>query len=341
MEEIFERLRTRLTEKRDNLNDWLQASPAGKKGVLLGDYEETAVGEHIHSIEGSIEKADAGELGICTICHEPVETGLLEMDYTASVCLEHLSGEEAVQLEDELELAKSVQKSLLPQQSPAIEGLEIAAFSRPAQFVGGDYFDFLTFDGGFPGLVIADVAGHGVSASLQMAGLQALTRAILPVSQSASEAVSHIHRLFIHNILFTTFVTFFLGAYDAAARRLSYCNAGHNPPLLVRRNADGSLSEGWLKPTGPAIGLIEDTSFVEQTVQLEPGDALILYTDGVIEAENGTRDFYGSERLMHVLRENHPLSSGEVMAAIRESLKGFAADKPLTDDTTFVVCKVL
>jgi sigma-B regulation protein RsbU (phosphoserine phosphatase) len=341
MEEIFERLRNRLSERRGHLNDWLQNSAPDKKEVLLGEQDEKAVGEHIHVLDESIEKVNTGEIGICKICHEPVETALLEVDYTADVCLSHLSGTEADELQNEIELAQNVQKSLLPQEIPPIPGLDSAAFSRPAQYIGGDYFDFINFEDGSPGLIIADVAGHGVSASLQMAGLQALTRAIIPVSESTAEAVSHIHQLFIHNILFTTFVTLFVGAFDSDTRTLTYCNAGHNPPLVIRRNPDGSLNHQLLKPTGAAIGLIEDSIFRQEKVVLQPGDLLLIYTDGVVEAPNQHNILFGQDRLIDTASELLDLPAREVLSRVRETLTTFVGSNSFPDDTTYIICKIL
>jgi len=138
--------------------------------------------------------------------------------------------------------AMTIQKALLPQEIPNIPGLDVAAFSRPAEFLGGDYFDFIDFSADTHGLVIADVAGHGVSASLQMAGLQALARAIIPTSHSPAEVVTHIHNLFRHNIRFTTFVTVFIGAFNPTSSSFTYCNAGHNPPLLLHSIHSQSIS---------------------------------------------------------------------------------------------------
>jgi hypothetical protein len=233
---LLERMREGLLQKQDNLTEWLHATPLGKKKVLLGPSTEQSVHARLDVIDEAISKADSKTLGKCEVCHEVVETELLEVDYTARVCIEHLSKEERHHLESELELAQDVQKMLLPQEVPNIPGLEIAAFCRPAQIVGGDYFDFVDFSNGLHGLVIADVAGHGVSASLHMASIQALLRTLVPVNKSPAEVISQVHKLFIHNIRFETFVTFFIGAFDSSTNKLTYCNAGHLPPLVLRNN---------------------------------------------------------------------------------------------------------
>jgi sigma-B regulation protein RsbU (phosphoserine phosphatase) len=337
---ILERIGAYLIEKRAALGEWLSASPAEKKTVLLASSNQQAVLDHLGAIEQAIEETESGALGICRICGGTVEDELLEVDYTADVCLSHLSAQQIGRLEDELELARTVQKALLPQEVPTIPGLDVAAYSRPAEFVSGDYFDFIDFGAGSHGLVIADVAGHGVSASLQMASFQALTRAIVPASTSPAEVAARIHGLFSHNIHFTTFVTLFIGAYSPATRTLTYCNAGHNPPLVFHPDHSQASIARWLRPTGPAIGLVEVNEFGQAVQTLYPGDLLVLYTDGVIEATDSGDNLFGTERLLQVVERLHDSSPKEVIRGIRETIEEFVVDRPLSDDVTLVVCSI-
>jgi sigma-B regulation protein RsbU (phosphoserine phosphatase) len=337
---ILERMSKGLWQKRDWLTEWLHATPLGKKKVLLGPSTERSVHARMDVIDDAISKADSKTLGKCEVCHEDVETELLEVDYTACVCIEHLSKEERRHLESDLELAQSVQKMLLPQEVPNIPGLEIAAFSRPAQIVGGDYFDFIDFSNGFHGLAIADVAGHGVSASLHMASIQALLRTLVPVNKSPAEVMSQLHKLFIHNIRFETFVTFFIGAFDSSTKTLTFCNAGHQPPLVLHKTKSKKESVEMLRPTGAAIGLIEEAEFGENTIELQKEDLLVLYTDGVTEAVNLQNQEFGRERLATLSRQVNILPVKEVVQEIRQALEEFSEGKPLDDDTTLVVCKI-
>ena len=337
---LLERMRDGLVQKQDNLTEWLHATPLGKKKVLLGPSNEQSVHACLDVIEDAISKADSKTLGKCKVCHEVVETELLEVDYTASVCIEHLSKEERRHLESELELAQDVQKMLLPQEVPNIPGLEIAAFIRPAQIVGGDYFDFVDFSNGLHGLAIADVAGHGVSASLHMASIQALLRTLVPVNQSPAEVMRQIHKLFIHNIRFETFVTFFIGAFDSSTKTLTFSNAGHLPPLVLRNNKSKKESVEMLRPTGAAIGLVEEAKFGEKTIDLQEGDLLVLYTDGVTETMNTENQEFGRKRLEALIRQVERLPVKEVIQKIRLSLEEFSEGKPLADDTTIVVNRI-
>jgi len=331
-------IRDSLLEKRQQVDEWMEAPPE-KRQVQLGPASEEAVQSHLDVIETAVEKADDGTLGICIVCHTPVEAELMEMDYTSNVCLGYMSPEQARSLEMELQLAQTVQRSLLPQEGPDTPLLETAAFTRPAQIVGGDYFDFFRFQDGAHGLAIGDVAGHGVSASLHMASVQALLRTLIPTSQAPSQVVEHVNRLLIHNVRFATFVSLFLGAFDSELYTLAYCNAGHNPPLVYRGGNGGDAI--WLSPTGAAIGLVEDVPFRAETVQLQRGDVLLLYTDGVPEAINGQGEQFGYERLAQTLRGLGGASPREVIQGIRQELDSFTQGGPLTDDVTLVVAKIV
>jgi len=337
---LLERMREGLLQKQDNLTEWLHATPLGKKKVLLGPSTEQSVHARLDVIDDAISKADSKTLGKCEVCHEVVETELLEVDYTACVCIEHLSKEERHQLESELELAQDVQKTLLPQEVPKIPGLEIAAFSRPAQIVGGDYFDFVDFSNGLHGLAIADVAGHGISASLHMASIQALLQTLVPVNKSPAEVMGQLHKLFIHNIRFETFVTFFIGAFDSSTKTLTFSNAGHLPPLVLRKNKSKKESVEMLRPTGAAIGLVEEAEFAEKTIELQKEDLLVLYTDGITEAVNLQNQEFGRKRLETLIRQVERLPVRELIQKIRLSLEEFSEGKPLADDTTIVICKI-
>jgi sigma-B regulation protein RsbU (phosphoserine phosphatase) len=336
----LDRIRQSLLRKRDSLNAWFHSTPPVKKEVLLGPSKEQSVRTRLEVIDDTIAKADSKTLGKCEVCHEEVEKELLEVDYTACVCIDHLSREERRQLEAELELAQSVQKMLLPQEIPNIPGLEIAAFSRPAQIVGGDYFDFIDFSNGLHGLAIADVAGHGVSASLHMAGIQALLRTLVPLNTSPAEVMRQLHKLFIHNIRFETFVTFFLGAFDPASRTFTFCNAGHQPPLLLLKTNGKKDPVDMLWPTAAAIGLVEEAEFSEKTIELQEDDLLVLYTDGITEAVNPHNQEFGRERLIKLSRQVNHTPVKDVVQEIRRSLDEFSGGKPPADDTTLVICKV-
>jgi sigma-B regulation protein RsbU (phosphoserine phosphatase) len=229
---------------------------------------------------------------------------------------------------------------LLPQQAIDIPGMEVAAFSRPATMVGGDYFDFYQFQDGTYGLVIADVAGHGMSASLIMASLQASLRILVPESDSPTKAIERLNRLFYRNINMTNFVSLFLARFDPQTNQLVYCNAGHNPPLLYRAQPDRKASLTWLQPSGAAIGLVEEVEFGTAAVDLLPGDLLLLYTDGVTEATNPVQEEFGQERLADLVAEAPHLAVQDLVQRVRHGLLEFNQGQPLADDITVVACRI-
>lgn len=333
------RINENLSQKRETLIDWLVRTPAPKKQVVLGPSSEGSVQSHLSVINNVLDQSADQTFGMCQVCCEPVEEERLEVDYTTCVCIDHLTEEEKRQLEYDLELAQSVQKTLLPQEIPQIQGMEVAAFSRPTQMIGGDYFDFLTFPGNVPGITIADVAGHGMAASLHMASIQTMLRTMVLTSSSPAEVLRTVNRLFSHNINFTTFVTIFISAYNNADKTITYCNAGHNPPLLVRGAGDAREEISWLEPTGSAIGLVEKAEYQEKQTSFLPGDVLVLYTDGVTEAINDQAEEFGPDRLYQLVATNKSMTAVEIVRIIRDSLSTYSDGQPFADDTTIVVCK--
>jgi sigma-B regulation protein RsbU (phosphoserine phosphatase) len=337
---VLERIRGGLVEKRHALAEWLGAAPPPQRQARLGPAGDGAVRAQIQLIDQALEKAEAGTLGQCQVCCEQVETRLLEMDFTACVCLDHLSEVEQRQLETELELSQEVQRALLPQEPPDIPGVELAAFSRSAQILGGDTFDFLRFRDGAHAIAIADVAGHGVSAGLLMATVQTALRTLVPDSLTPDEVLGRVNRLFNHNTHFTTFVTLFLARLDATGPRLYYSNAGHNPPLLVRSKHNGADGVTWLGPTGAAIGLTEEFRPGVANLDLASGDILVLYTDGVTEAVSPRGQPFGEDGLAAFVRDSAGLTAQELNRRLWRALQEFTGGGPLADDVTVVAIKV-
>ena len=335
---LYDEIQTRLQETRENLTHWAETTANEKRQNQLGPEGEAVLDEHLHVIDTSLEKIEEGTFGICKICHEPVDAELLQVDYTSAVCLGHFSEEEIRQLESELALSQVIQRGLLPQQVPAIDGLNIAAFSRPAQIVGGDYFDFVEFQDGRPGLVMADVSGHGVSAGMFMSSMQTAFHTLVPQSDSPVDVLERLNHLYIHNINFTTFVTIFFGKYDPPTRALSYANAGHSSAYLYRVATNQEI---WLRPTGPAIGLSESFTIRKEEIRLEPGDILLLYTDGITEAADHHGALWGEDNLADIIRQNPDSSAESLIQKILTALKDHTDGSPLADDITLMICKLV
>jgi len=334
--DLYERIQEGLEEKQKEITEFLETAPETEKEICLGT-DENCVETHLHVIETSLEKIDDQTLGVCVVCQGYVDTQLLEMDYTAVVCLDHYSDEERRRLESELELSQVVQRALLPQRVPDIRGVELAAFSRPSEIIGGDYFDFFQFRDGTHGLVIADVSGHGVSAGMLMSSLQTAIRTMAPDANSPAEILERINRFYIHNINFTTFVTVFLAQFDPVTLTLTYVNAGHNPPA-VRRRVNSAIT--WLKPTAPAVGIAEDFHARMETIGFSEGDSLLLYTDGVTEVLNIRNEQFGQERLAELVQQHANRTAPDLLQAVRQAVSAFGGDRPLMDDVTMVALKI-
>jgi phosphoserine phosphatase RsbU/P len=282
-----------------------------------------------NDIQISLQQARENQVGL--------DIELLQLDYTSAVCLGHFSEEELRQLQSELELSQVIQRGLLPQQVPVIEGMNLAAFNRPAQIVGGDYFDFVNFKDRKHGFVMADVSGHGISAGMFMSSLQTAFHTLVPEADSPVDVLERINHLYLQNINFTTFVTIFFGKYDPQTRTLSYANAGHSSAYLYRVATDQEI---WLRPTGPAIGLTEGFTIHRTDIKLEPGDILLLYTDGITEATNPQGIFWGEDRLAEIIRRNADSSAERLIQKIVMALKHHMNGSPLDDDVTLLISKV-
>ena len=334
--DLYERIQEGLEEKQKEIVEFLETAPEPEKEICLCD-DENCVETHLEVIETCLEKIEDHTLGVCVVCHGYVDAQLLEMDYTAAVCLDHYSEEERRRLESELELSQVVQRALLPQRVPVIRGVELAAFSRPSEIIGGDYFDFFQFRDGTQGLVIADVSGHGVAAGMLMSSLQTAIRTMAPEVDTPAEILERINRFYIHNIHFTTFVTVFMACFDPATLTLTYVNAGHNPPAVRRRASEEII---WLKPTAPAIGLAENFYARTETIGFSEGDSLLLYTDGITEVLNLGNEQFGQERLAELVHQHADRPAPDLLQAVRQAVSAFGGNRPLVDDVTMVALKI-
>jgi sigma-B regulation protein RsbU (phosphoserine phosphatase) len=234
--------------------------------------------------------------------------------------------------ERELEDVEAVQRGFLPKEIPQLAGYEISGAWLPARVVGGDYFDVHAFSEIKLAMSIADVSGKGMSAALLMSNLQAALRATASEQIPPEQVCAKVNRIICDNVSPGRFITAFYGLLDASRNRLVFTNAGHNTPILARR--DGSwlrLGEG-----GPPLGLFPDWSYGRGEVQLAAGDRLVLFTDGVTEASSAAREEFGEERLVAVLLENRHLSAGELQKRILAEVAKFSGGR-FEDDATLVV----
>jgi sigma-B regulation protein RsbU (phosphoserine phosphatase) len=243
---------------------------------------------------------------------------------------------QARQLETENEQAlaeaREIQQELLPTEIPQIPGYEISGAWKPARLVGGDYFDVLEFGQDRVALCIADVVGKGMPAALLMSNLQAAIKAVALDSLLPQELCAWLNRFMCSNTAPDKFITFFYGLIDAAQRKLVYSNAGHNSPILRRR--DGSsirLPEG-----GVALGIFPEWRYEAGEAELAPGDRLVLFTDGVTEAMSPQGEEFGEERLLALLNAAPEAGAAEIQERILRAVTEFSGSE-LHDDATLIV----
>jgi phosphoserine phosphatase RsbU/P len=232
----------------------------------------------------------------------------------------------------EFEEARLIQRGLLPTTTPRLPGLELASSWQPANGVGGDCFDMLTFGTGAMGVYIADVAGKGVPAALLMSNLQAAVRAFAQEGAAPGSVATNVNRLLCRNMASGRFVTFCYARIDLAAGKLTYANAGHNPPLLVR--ADGTIEK--LAPGGTVLGVFAESTYEQGDFPLNKKDRLIFYTDGITEGRNPAGDEFGEDRLAASALQHRALGADEMLAAMLRDVEGFNAGV-YEDDATLIV----
>ncbi|HBB98689.1 MAG TPA: hypothetical protein DC054_25180 [Blastocatellia bacterium] len=244
---------------------------------------------------------------------------------------------EKQRLETQLEVARQVQLQLLPARDPQLEGFEISAYNFPTEEVSGDYYDWVRIYDDQIGVVIADVSGKGVPAALLMAFLRASLRAATHIGYAPHISMSKVNYLLWESIERNQFVTAFYGILDATNRTLSYSNAGHNPPLLMK--VDGTVR--FEERGGVPLGMFRDSRYYEYFETIEPGEVFVLYTDGVTEAMNSTDEEYGRDRLVTAVRACRELPAREMIDFIHRDLMAWTEGRGSNDDVTFFIIKAL
>ncbi|MGI9165447.1 MAG: SpoIIE family protein phosphatase [Pyrinomonadaceae bacterium] len=287
----------------------------------------------LQEVDAALLLMDQGTYGLCDVCHDPVESERLIANPLTRLCIDHLTSKEQRALEDDLALAARIQSGLLPQPSQKIDGWEIAYHYQPAGIVSGDYCDLIGSDDQSLLFVLGDVSGKGVAASMLMAHLQAMFRTLISINLPLEEIVERASRVFCESTLPTHYATLVCGNANTSGA-LEICNAGHLPPLLLR---DGSVRS--IAATGLPVGVFCNEHFSVNRFQMDKGDTLFLYTDGLSEALDGAGSEYGVERLSAFLTENHGLAPKDLISTCVSEVDSFRLRRPITDDVTLMAIK--
>ncbi|UCF36292.1 MAG: SpoIIE family protein phosphatase [Acidobacteriota bacterium] len=256
-------------------------------------------------------------------------------------CLERIAERlgRTTEADPDLQRAEETQARLFPQTLPVLESLEDAGACVPARRVGGDYYDFLSLGGDRLGLALADVSGKGLSAALLMASLQGRLQSSAVTAPSVGNLVRGLNRAMCASTDSGRFVTLFYGVYSDQSRILTYTNAGHNPAVLVRPDGSWQPEVKELTSNSIVIGVFPDAGYAEESIVIEPGDYLVLYTDGVTEAMDGAGSEFGLDRLKESIVENLGDTPAELCHKLKCEVMDYSGGEGLHDDLTLVVAR--
>lgn len=316
--------------------NYTRDTTSGREGLDLLDRvraKDAAMPVVVMTGWGSIETAvEAMRRGARSFVQKPWDNTTLVEVVTREVADGQAARRRDARFSRDYEEARQIQRALLPATMPTLRGCQIAARWTPAAGIGGDCYDVLRFSDTRVALSIADVVGKGLPAALLMSNLQAAVRAFATPAAEPHEVCSSVNRLLCRNIASGKFVTFCYTVVDLERGVVSYANAGHNPPFIVR--SDGSID--LLGTTGLVLGVISDSNYTSGSVAFGPGDRLICYTDGMTEARSAADEEYGEERLAQ-LAASTPAGDAERLAEVLSSAVTSWTNGPAHDDATLIV----
>lgn len=264
---------------------------------------------------------------------------LTVMANVAAIRIEHARLSEVEEAERQMardmQQAAQIQARLLPSAPPVLAGLDMAGKTMACRTVGGDYYDFLKFPDGRVGMLVGDVAGKGMPASLLMSSLQARVQVLFEDSADLANKIARLNKTTCQNCPENRFITFFMAVADPASGELAYVNAGHNPPLLVRASGEFEVLEGG----GMILGIMPKAVYQERRAALLPGDVLVLFSDGVTEAPNPSNEEFGEQRLAELVCSLRDRPATEIVDQILQAVISFSEGAPAADDITVVVAR--
>lgn len=290
---------------------------------------------HLHSlleqVDSALRRMQDGSYGLCEACHDTIESDRLLCDPLVRFCLDHLDRQERDALERDLQLAARVQQGLLPPHTLERDGWHVCYHYEPAGLVSGDYCDVVETTNSGLYFMVGDVSGKGVAASMLMAHLHAMFRTLVPMGMSLTCMLEHASRVFAESTLPNQYATLVCGrAFPNGEIEIS--NAGHPAPLLARNGIVEPL-EGASLP----VGMFGQEKFSLTKLSLNPGERLVIYSDGVSEATDAAEAEYGADRLRNIIRNHGALHPSELLAACRDDLAAFRLHCHKNDDATLFI----
>jgi sigma-B regulation protein RsbU (phosphoserine phosphatase) len=313
-------LRDQLLERRQRLETGMR---------LVRD--KTPLAQLLAQVDEALDRMKTGAYGSCEVCHDPIERERLLIDPLTRNCIDHLTQAERRALEEDLDLAWRIQHELLPERSVRWHGWDVSYHYEPAGPVSGDYCDLLTTESGVLFFLLGDVSGKGIAASMLMSHLHGMFRSLIAAGLPFAQLMERANRLFCESAMSGFFATLVLGKATRSGE-VELCNAGHCPPLWLR---GGEVST--LEADGVPLGMFCTSTYPGRKIQLEHGNSLILYTDGLTEARNRTSQEYGAPRLIDLLRADGASPQAKITTMLTD-LKAFTdANRPHDDLSIMVV----
>lgn len=264
---------------------------------------------------------------------------LTVMANVAAIRIEHTRFAEVEQarqlLARDLDQAAEIQKGILPSEAPVVRGLDVAGHNAACRTVGGDYYDFFPYGSSRIAMVLGDVSGKGMPASLLMMGLQARVQVLIEEPKSLADVMTRLNRITYANLPRNRFITLFFCILDGDTGELTFCNAGHNPPVIARADGTYQLLQGG----GPVLGIVPSIEYKEFHQKLNPGDVLVIYSDGVTEAINPAGEEFDTKGLAKAIVPFRRESARSIIEHVNDSVQTFTAGAPPSDDITLVVAR--
>jgi len=281
----------------------------------------------LREVDAALARVDTGVFGICETCRDPIEPERLVADPLSRFCIDHLSPSEQRALEHDLELASHIQSELLPSADRSLGGWEFDYLYQPARTVSGDYCDVIRGNADDVYFLVGDVAGHGIAAAILMSHLSALLRTLIPFGLPIGEMLERTNSAFCNSTMASHYATL-VCVHAQSSGEIEICNAGHPPALWLGRHG---LTR--IEATALPVGMFSTSCFPASNVELEPGDTLLMYTDGLSDASSRTGELYGIDRIARVVASTNG-GAAQVMQACARDVAAFSGLRGLEDDLT-------